>query len=319
MSKLLPTVAAVAAVALALGASVSPAAAHDDADQPKIEIGLVKLDNDITLRRKVVRNRQSKGVVLLLHGFPETLHTWEAVTITLAGDYEVHAFDWPGYGFSSRPSTDKFSYAPSDYARVLKEYVDKAGIDRSKLIIYATDIGALPALLAALDEPGIAREIIVSDFAPFDRPQYMHERLRDLKAPATSEQARLHFYQNGNRAIENSFKGGIPSEARFAIPVTFREDMLTGWDQGALTSGDAFFQYYSHFTRDENYLEANLARLTTPVKVVWGEKDIYITKEMGIEFAAKAKADFTLLSGIGHYAHLQNPSRVAAEIRAALR
>src|SRR3954469_24314324 len=68
MSKLLPTVAA---VALALGASVSPAAAHDDADQSKIEIGLVKLDNDITLRRKVVRNRQSKGVVLLLHGFPK--------------------------------------------------------------------------------------------------------------------------------------------------------------------------------------------------------------------------------------------------------
>ena len=316
MSKLLPTVAA---VALALGASISPAAAQDDADRSKIEIGFVKLDKDITLRRKVVRNRQSKNVVLLLHGYPETLQTWEAVTTTLAGDYEVHAFDWPGYGFSSRPSTDKFSYAPSDYARVLKEYVDKAGIDRSKLIIYATDIGGLPALLAALDEPGIARKIIVSDFAPLDRPQYMHERLRDLKAPATSEQARLQYYQNRNLAIENSFKGGLPSEAQFAISATFRKDMLTGWDQGALTSGDAFFHYYSHFTRDENYLEANLARLTTPVKVVWGEKDIYITKEMGIEFAAKANADFTLLPGIGHFAHLQDPSRIATEIRAALR
>ena len=95
--------------------------------------------------------------------------------------------------------------------------------------------------------------------------------------------------------------------------------MLTGWDHGALTSGDAFFHYYSHFARDENYLEANIARLTTPVKVVWGEKDIYVTKEMGIEFAAKANADFILLPGIGHHAHLQDPSRIASEIRATFR
>ncbi|MCA6111236.1 alpha/beta fold hydrolase [Bradyrhizobium cenepequi] len=313
MSKLLPTVAA---VALALGASISPAAAHDDADQSKM-IGFVKLDEDITLRRKVIRSRRSKNVVLLLHGFPETLQTWEAVTTTLADEYEVHAFDWPGYGLSSRPSTDKFSYAPSDYARVVKEYVDKAGIDRTKLIIYATDIGALPALLAALDEPGIARKIVVGDFAPFDRPQYMHERLRDLKAPATSDQIRTQYYQNSDKVIENAFKGGLPREAQFPISTAFKQDMLKGWNQGSLTSGDAFYHYYSHFTRDENYLEANISRLTTPVKIVWGEKDIYINKEMGIELASKAKADFTLLTGIGHYAHLQDPARVAAEIRAA--
>ncbi|HYI28286.1 MAG TPA: alpha/beta hydrolase [Bradyrhizobium sp.] len=314
MSKLLPTATA---IALALGASISPAATQEDAYQPKAEIGYVKLDEGITVRQMVVRNPKSKGSVLFLHGFPETLHTWEATAAFLADDYEVHAFDWPGYGLSSRPPTDKFSYAPRDYARVLKEYIAKAGIDRSTLTIYATDIGALPALLAAIEEPGIARTIIVGDFAPFNRPQYMHERLRDLKAPATSAQIRTQYYQNSDRVIENAFKGGLPSEAQFPISTTFKQDMLKGWNQGALTSGDAFYHYYSHFTRDENYLEANISRLGTPVKVVWGEKDIYINKEMGLELAAKAKADFTLLAGIGHYAHLQDPKRVAAEIRAA--
>jgi pimeloyl-ACP methyl ester carboxylesterase len=316
MSKLLPMVAA---AALALGASITPAATHEDADQPKAEIGFVKLDKDITVRQMVVRSSQSKGVVLFLHGFPETLHTWDAVAASLADEYEVHAFDWPGYGLSSRPSTDKFSYAPSDYARVLKEYIAKAGIDRSTLIIYATDIGGLPLLLAAIEEPGIARTIIVGDFAPFNRPQYMHERLRDLKAPATSEQIHTQYYQNSDQVIENAFKGGRPIEAQFPISTIFKQDMLKGWNQGALTSGDAFYHYYSHFTRDENHLEANISRLRTPVKVGWGEKDIYINKQMGIELAAKAKADFTLLPGIGHYAHLQDPKRVAAEIRAAVR
>ena len=313
MSKLLP---AFTVIALALNASISPAATQEYANRPKAEIGYLKLDKDITVRQMVVRNPKSKSVVLLLHGFPETLHTWESTVAFLADDYEVHAFDWPGYGQSSRPSTDKFSYAPSDYARVLQEYIAQAGIDRSTLVIYATDIGGLPSLLAAIEEPGIARTIIVGDFAPFDRP--LHERLRDLKAPATSEQIRIQYYQSSDRVIENAFKGGLPSEAQFPISTTFKQDMLKGWNQGALTSGDAFYHYYSHFTRDENYLEANIARLRTPVKVVWGERDIYINKEMGIELAAKAKADFTLLAGIGHYVHLQDPKRVAAAIRAAV-
>lgn len=225
MSKLLPMITA---AAVALGASISSAATHEDADRPKAEIGFIELNDDITVRQMVIRNPQSNGVVLFLHGFPETLHTWEAVAASLADEYEVRAFDWPGYGLSSRPSTAKFSYAPRDYARVLKEYIVKASIDRSTLIIYATDIGALPALLAAIEEPGIARTIIVGDFAPFNRPQYMHERLRDLKEPATSEQIRTQYYQNSAQVIENAFKGGLPIEAQFPISTTFKQDMLKG-------------------------------------------------------------------------------------------
>ena len=81
----------------------------------------------------------------------------------------------------------------------------------------------------------------------------------------------------------------------------------------------SFYYYYSNFTRDEDYLEANLHKLKTPVKVVWGEKDIYINKEMGIEFANRIKAEITLLPDIGHYPHLQNPKQTVEEIRASFR
>ncbi|MEK1926137.1 MAG: alpha/beta fold hydrolase, partial [Rhizobium giardinii] len=114
------------------------------AHQPKVDIGTIAIDRDITLRRMVVRPAEPKGTVLLLHGFPETLYAWNDIALALADDYEVHAFDWPGFGFSSRPPVDHFSYAPRDYARVLKDYVDHADIDPLKLTIYATDISALP-------------------------------------------------------------------------------------------------------------------------------------------------------------------------------
>ena len=69
----------------------------------------------------------------------------------------------------------------------------------------------------------------------------------------------------------------------------FREDMLRGWSQNNITSADAFSHYYAHFTRDQDHFESNLHKLTTPITVMWGEKDFYIKKEMGVEFAKKAK------------------------------
>ncbi|WP_447749903.1 alpha/beta fold hydrolase [Sphingopyxis fribergensis] len=305
---------AVLAAGLALGASASAAA-----EVPKAEIGFIELDPDITLRQMVIHNPEPKGTVLLLHGFPETLYVWQDMSAALAADYEVHAFDWPGYGLSSRPAAETFAYAPRDYARVLKDYIAKAGIDRSKLTIYATDIGALPALLAAIDDPGIARAIIVGDFAPFDRPQYMQERLQKLKSAATSEEARAQFNAARDDIFENSTRRGLAPEAQFDVPQAYREDRLRGWSHGAMTSADAFYHYYSHFSRDQKDFEARIGRLKTPVKVMWGEQDVFINHAMGAELAGRIGVRFHLLPGVGHYPHLQDPQGAAEEVRSSFR
>jgi pimeloyl-ACP methyl ester carboxylesterase len=286
----------------------------------KLDIGYIEVDPDITLRSMVVHTASPKGTVLLLHGFPETLCAWKDISLALSTDYEVHAIDWPGYGLSSRPPADKYSYSPKDYARVLQEYIKKANIATSKLTIYATDIGALPALLAALEDPQIARTIIAGDFAPFNRPQYMHDRLQGLKSePSATATLAAYKSRTGGEILDTAVKGGLPKEVQFEVPADFKDDVARGWNHSGMTSADAFYHYYSHFTRDEDYFEANIGKLKTPVKVVWGEKDIYIKKEMGIEFAQKIHADIRVLPDVGHYVHLQSPTQAIEEIRASFR
>ncbi len=318
-------VAIAIAAATALAASVSgsfgaPAYTQILSRQElRTDVGFLKIDKEITLRRMVVHNAKPKGTILFLHGFPETLYAWKDIALTLGRDYEVHAFDWPGFGLSSRPTVERFSYAPRDFARVLNDYIRKAGIETSKLTIYATDIGALPALLLAQEEPGIATSIIVGDFAPFDRPQYMYESLQSLKAGPSMDQVRDYLNNNRDDILENAFRRGLPTEAQFDVPREFKDDMSRAWSHGAMTTADAFSYYYAHFTRDQHHFETNLDRLEVPVKVVWGEKDLYIKKEMGIELAAKIGAELTLLPGIGHYPHLQSPKQTIDEVRAAFR
>lgn len=312
MQTLIKTIAAASALAIsayASGASLSP----------NEEVGFVKVSPDITLRRMVIKHPQAKGTVLFLHGFPETMLTWRSLAQQLGNDYEVHAFDWPGYGESSRPSPDRFAYAPRDYAQVVKNYIEAAGIDKSKLVIYATDIGGLPPLLLAIDQPDIAKQIIVGDFAPFDRPQYMSERLRALKAPETAQTTLDTIYRHRDAVLENAFRRGLEPNEQFTLAPDAKADMYANWGQSGMTTGDAFYHYYSHFTRDEQYFEANVGRLAAPVRVVWGEKDIYIDKKMGEELAAKSGKPFSVLPNLGHYPHLQNPQVVLAEIHAAFK
>ncbi|MDU0363489.1 alpha/beta hydrolase [Rhizobium sp. 25PS6] len=306
-----------ASVAATPSSHTAEAFASTQAAQDTIDF--IEIDEVLTLRRMFVRAPTPKGPVLFLHGFPETLTVWKEIATTLAHDYDVHAFDWPGYGQSSRPASERFSYAPRAYARVLKAYIERAGIDRSKLVIYATDIGALPVLLLALDEPTIARQIIVGDFAPFDRPHHMWENLQNLKAEPTASPTRAYMNKASDEILQNVHRRGLSPAEQFDLRIDVQQDMIRSWSRDGVTSADAFAHYYASFTRDQQYLEANLDRLKTPMKVIWGEKDIYITKEMGIEFAGKIGAKLDLLPGIGHFPHLQNPKQTAEEIIASFR
>lgn len=286
------------------------------AAEPTTE-GRVQVAPEVTLRQLVSGAGPSKPKVLLLHGFPETAQAWKAVSEHLAPTHEVHAFDWPGYGKSSRPAADRFDYSPRAYADILRGYVRETGIAGPSLTIYATDIGALPALLAAIADPNIAGRIIVGDFAPFDRPHLMAERLRRLKSPETAELARAEYNAAKDEVLLNAFRRGFEAHEQFALDPHFARDMREGWDGTDLTSADAFALYYGRFTRDQNVLEASLARLETPIEVVWGARDIYIDPAMGEEFARRAGVPFGLLEGIGHYPHLQSPALVARHIAKA--
>ncbi len=251
----------VATVAVLLNIIVAGYADNPSTKAPTADVGFIEIDEDITLRRMVVHNPSPKGTVLFLHGFPETLYVWKDISTALGDEYEIHAFDWPGYGKSSRPAVEKFSYAPKSYADVLKAYIEKAGIDQSHLTIYATDIGALPVLLLALDEPSIAKSIIVGDFAPFNRPAYMFESLQNLKAEPSASKTRAYMNKTSAEILTNAYRRDLPKEQQFDLKADVNEDMIRSWDNGNLTSADAFYYYYANFTRDQEYFEANLDKL----------------------------------------------------------
>src|ERR1700747_2840053 len=73
--------------------------------------------------------------VLLLHGFPTSSQMFRNLIPALADRYRVIAPDYPGYGHSSMPGRDKFTYTFDNLAKVIDEFTEKLGLKSYALYV----------------------------------------------------------------------------------------------------------------------------------------------------------------------------------------
>src|SRR5215471_18458201 len=73
--------------------------------------------------------------VLLLHGFPTSSQMFRNLIPALAERYHVLAPDYPGFGHSSMPPRDKFTYTFDNLAGVVEEFTANLGLSKYALYV----------------------------------------------------------------------------------------------------------------------------------------------------------------------------------------
>jgi pimeloyl-ACP methyl ester carboxylesterase len=99
--------------------------------------------------------------LLLLHGFPTSSQMFRNLIPALADQYHLVAPDYPGYGHSSMPPHDKFSYTFDNLAKVIDEFTEKVGLTRYAL--YVQDYGAPVGYRLAVKHPERITAIVVQN------------------------------------------------------------------------------------------------------------------------------------------------------------
>jgi pimeloyl-ACP methyl ester carboxylesterase len=89
--------------------------------------------------------------LLLLHGFPTSSHMFRDLISLLSDRFHIVAPDLPGFGHTSLPSREKFSYTFDNLAKVIGRFTEVIGLDRFALYIF--DYGAPTGLRIALANP----------------------------------------------------------------------------------------------------------------------------------------------------------------------
>ncbi|AZN41632.1 alpha/beta fold hydrolase [Paenibacillus albus] len=93
----------------------------------------------------------SNPAIILLHGFPSSSHMFRDLIPLLADRYYVIAPDYPGYGNSSMPSVDEFSYTFEHISLVIGELINRLCI--SRYILYCHDYGGPIGFRIAVRQP----------------------------------------------------------------------------------------------------------------------------------------------------------------------
>ena len=96
--------------------------------------------------------------ILLLHGFPSSSHMFRHLIPALADRYRVVAPDYPGFGNSSFPDPDSFTYSFARLAEIMVQFTDAVGLKRYAM--YIQDYGAPIGLRLALLQPNRVTGII---------------------------------------------------------------------------------------------------------------------------------------------------------------
>ena len=79
-------------------------------------------------------------VVLLLHGFPSSSHSFRHLIPLLADTAHLVAPDMPGFGFSEAPLQDRYEYSFENITYTIEALTDVLRLER--MFLYVHDFGA---------------------------------------------------------------------------------------------------------------------------------------------------------------------------------
>jgi pimeloyl-ACP methyl ester carboxylesterase len=141
----------------AFAAVSSPSLASSQ--QPKVSYGFEKVGNlDIFFRKA---GNQSNPAIVLLHGFPASSHMYREVLRGLSDSYYLIAPDYPGFGDSSCPSPDEFTYSFDNLSNIMAKFLEQRGLQRYSLMIQ--DYGAPIGFRIATAHPERVQSIITQN------------------------------------------------------------------------------------------------------------------------------------------------------------
>ena len=265
---------------------------------PEREHALRRLEID---GRQIAYQRVGEGrPLLLLHGFFGDHRVWRH-QLALADEWTVVAWDAPGCGGSTQPPS---TFTLADYADALATFIGALGLDRPHLV--GNSFGAALALELAARHPAIVASLVVNGgtagWSGSFLPEVVAERLsKSLEAVdlPTEEIVSLWVPQ----FVTSSAARSVVSELG-AIISDVRPDGMR-----------VMMRAYA-----EADLRPELAGITAPTLLIWGEEDVRSPLPVAEDLRATiAESRLTVIPGAGHLTAFEAPERFNAEVRAFLR
>ena len=264
-----------------------------------------------------VAGAAGRDLVLLLHGFPESRHTWRAALPAFAAaGYRAVAPDQRGYSPAARPDPAVLeNYAFDKLVNDAVEIADAAGHVGKRFHLVGHDWGGQVSWGVADRQPDrLASLTILSRPHPksFRRALLKEDgdqkhRSRHHRAFLDRETGKLLLADNARRLRDGLFGQGVPSEA-------LKQHLSVLGNPAAIEAALAWY-------RANVGLAADIGTIRVPTLYIWGDNDATVGPDAAHGTAEFVGAAFALevLPGVGHFVMDQTPAKATELMLAHLK
>lgn len=243
--------------------------------------------------------------LILLHGFGDSLYTWDDWAAALSDAYRVIRFDMPGFGLSPPDPTGDYSEARN--LHLLSALMNVLGLRRATLI--GSSMGGEIAWNFAARRPQRVDKLVLIAPEGFAGAEFPYGR-----APHVPEFVNCMRYFLPRRLLRRVL------ERAYADPHSPSDAVLGRYYDFLRAPGARA----AIIERAKQLLLLNpvplLRRIRAPTLLLWGVQDKVIPVANAAHFA-EAMRDVTLvpLPGLGHLPQEEAPDRTVAAVRKFLR
>ncbi|ASV99137.1 alpha/beta fold hydrolase [Paraburkholderia aromaticivorans] len=252
----------------------------------------------------------SGDIIVMIHGFASSLHTWNRLADELKREHRVIRLDLPPFGVTGplrSTSGDIETMNLPAYRRFIDTFMQALGISRATFI--GNSLGGLISWdYAARHREAVERLVLIDSAGfPMKLPIYIglfNSALVRVSSPWWLPEAII------KSAVRNVY--GDPRKL----------DALTLRRYVEFFHGEGTREAIGKMVPTLDFKEVDTDVLTTldvPALVLWGAKDRWIPPAHATEFASRIPgAKSVMYPGLGHIPMEEAPERVMADLRAFL-
>ena len=244
--------------------------------------------------KNIYYSEKGHGItVVLLHGYLESLETWESFSIELSKKYRVISFDIPGHGDSEIISD---SHSMEDLSNIILKSLNKLKVD--KCFIIGHSMGGYLTLMIHKLYPELLLGFCLFHSHPFaDTEETKKKRVREIAFVKEGKKNLIATFNIPNAfATDNLhfFKSEIEEAIKTAIDTT-KEGIIAN--------------LYAMMNRPD--LSESLEKSNLPFLYILGEKDNYIDLDTIIPaIRFPVNFEFHVLNKSGHMGFIEEKTEV---------
>jgi pimeloyl-ACP methyl ester carboxylesterase len=257
-------------------------------------------------------------LVLLLHGYPQSRHTWRQQVPALGeAGYRAVAPDQRGYSAGVRPDPTRglAAYAIDQLVQDVLDIADAAGAPGQSFHLVGHDWGGHVGWVTAHRHPGRIRSLtILSRPHPAAFRRAFRENTDDQQHRSRHHRA-FHDPATGPRLLEDGARRLRSRLAEQGVGEAAIAEYLS-----VLGTPDALEAALGWYRAAGSLTAVDVGPVTVPTLYIWGDADATVGPS-----AARFTADFVsgpfrfeILPGIGHFVTDQAPEAVTRLLRSHL-